>query len=149
VIYQNQGRPMNIHAIQQALARGAKFNPEPGEITDPFDAAIVEGNLKPAYYELAKSLRFTLPSVFTMRALAESGVWSEAKTAERLKWAGWLPADADEAAKAWSAGGTTKKGLTAHRLDGRVRGSVDLARGVRVGAARARLPGRAAEERRT
>jgi hypothetical protein len=113
VIYQNQGRPMNIHAIQQALARGAKFNPEPGEITDPFDAAIVEGNLKPGYYEMAKSLRFTLPSVFTMRALAESGVWSEAKTAERLKWAGWLPADADEAAKAWSsAGGTTKKGLT-------------------------------------
>jgi hypothetical protein len=73
----------------------------------------VEGNLKPAYYEMAKSLRYTLPSVFTMRALAESGVWSEAKTAERLKWAGWLPADADEAAKAWSsAGGTTKKGLT-------------------------------------
>jgi hypothetical protein len=113
VIYQNQGRPMNIHAIQQALARGAKFHPEPGEITDPFDAAIVEGNLKPAYYELAKSLRFTLPSVFTMRSLAESGVWSEAKTAERLKWAGWLPADADEAAAAWSRGSkTTKKGLT-------------------------------------
>jgi hypothetical protein len=117
VIYQNQGRPMNIHAIQQALARGAKFHPEPGEITDPFDAAIVEGNLKPGYYEMAKSLRYTLPSVFTMRALAESGVWSEAKTAERLKWAGWFPPDADEAARAWSAGSrTTKKGLTAADL---------------------------------
>jgi len=30
-------------------------------------------------------------------------VWSEAKTAERLKWAGWYPQDADEAAKAWAA----------------------------------------------
>ena len=106
VIYQNQGRPMNIHAAQQALARGAKFNPEPGELRDPFDAIVVEGNLKPAYYEMAKALRYTLPSVFTMRNLAETGVWSEAKTAERLKWAGWYPEDADEAAKAW-AGGTT------------------------------------------
>jgi len=107
VIYQNQGRPMNIHAITQALARGAKFNPEPGEITDPYKAAIVEGNLKPGYYEMAESLKYTLPSIFTMRSLAESGVWDEAKTAERLKWAGWLPADADEAAKAWTGGGGT------------------------------------------
>jgi hypothetical protein len=38
-----------------------------------------------------------------MRQLAQSGVWSEAKTAERLKWAGWYPQDADEAAKAWAA----------------------------------------------
>jgi hypothetical protein len=105
VIYQNQGRPMNIHAITQALARGAKFNPEPGEIKDPYHAAIVEGNLKPGYYEMAESLKYTLPSVFTMRSLAESKVWSEEKTAERLKWAGWLPEDADEAAKAWASGG--------------------------------------------
>jgi len=102
VIYQNQGRPMNIHQITQALARGAKFNPEPGEIQDPYLASIVEGPIKPGYYELAESLKYTLPSAFVMRQLAQSGVWSEAKTAERLKWAGWLPEDADEAAKAWS-----------------------------------------------
>jgi hypothetical protein len=110
VIYQNQGRPMNIHAITQALARGAKFNPEPGELTDPYRASIVEGNVKPGYYELAESLKYTLPSVFTMRALAETGVWTEEKTATRLKWAGWLPEDADEAAKAWAT--TTSKTKT-------------------------------------
>jgi hypothetical protein len=109
VIYQNQGRPMNIHAITQALARGAKFNPEPGELTDPYKASIVEGNVKPAYYELAESLKFTLPSAFVMRSLAEAGVWDEAKTAERLKWAGWYPPDADEAAAAWTATTTGAK----------------------------------------
>ena len=108
VIYQNQGRPMNIHQITQALARGAKFNPEPGEITDPYLASIVEGPLKPGYYELAESLKYTLPSTFAMRQLAESGVWDEAKTAERLKWAGWVPEDADEVAKAWTAAGPAK-----------------------------------------
>jgi hypothetical protein len=105
VIYQNQGRPMNVHAITQALARGGVFKPEPGELRDPYDAAIVEGNLKPAYYDLAKANRYTLPSAFVMRQLAQSGVWDEAKTAERLKWLGWFPQDADEAAKAWAGGG--------------------------------------------
>jgi hypothetical protein len=107
VIYQNQGRPMSVKLITQALARGGQFNPEPGEITDPFMASIVEGNLKPGYYDLAHALRYTLPSTFVMRQLAESGVWDEAKTAERLKWAGWLPADADEVAVAWTKSTTT------------------------------------------
>jgi hypothetical protein len=102
VIYQNQGRPMSVKLITQALARGGQFNPEPGEITDPYMASIVEGNLKPGYYDLALALRYTLPSAFVMRQLAETGVWDEAKVAERLKWAGWLPADADEVAAAWT-----------------------------------------------
>jgi len=49
-----------------------------------------------------QALKYTLPAAFVMRQLAQSGVWSEAKTAERLKWAGWYPQDADEAAKAWA-----------------------------------------------
>jgi len=105
MVYQNQGRPMNVHQITQALARGAKFHPEPGEITDPYLASTVEGPLKPAYYEMNQALKYVVPGVFAIRALAESGVWDEAKTAERLKWSGWYPPDADEVAKAW----TTKK----------------------------------------
>jgi hypothetical protein len=118
MIYQNQGRPMNVRQITQALARGGVFRPEPGEIHDPYDASIVEGNLKPAYYDLAKALRYTLPSAFTMRQLTASGVWSEAKTAERLKWAGWFPADADEAAKAWATAkaGSAKEATAADLL---------------------------------
>jgi hypothetical protein len=117
MIYQNQGRPMVVRQITQALARGGKFKPEPGEITDPYDAAIVEGNLKPAYYDLAKALRYTLPSPFVMRALTEAGTWSEAKTRERLLWAGWFPEDAAEAAAAWAGGaGATGKELTKTEL---------------------------------
>lgn len=109
VIYQNQGRPMNVHQITTGLARGGKFQPEPGEIADPFEAAIVEGNLKPAYYDLAKANRYTLPGVFAMRQLATSGVWDEAKTALRLKQAGWIPDDADEVAAAWAGTGGIAK----------------------------------------
>jgi hypothetical protein len=104
VIYQNQGRPMNVHAITQALARGGKFKPEPGELTDPYDAAIVEGNLKPAYYDLAKANRYTLPSPFVMKSLTQAGTWTQAKAETRLLEAGWVPEDAAEAAADWASG---------------------------------------------
>lgn len=109
VIYQNQGRPMNVHAITTALARGGVFKPEPGELRDPYDASIVEGNLKPAYYDLAKANRYTMPSPFVIRQLANSGVWDEAKTALRLRWLGWIPEDADEVAGAWASATTVAK----------------------------------------
>lgn len=104
VIYQNQGRPMAVRLITQGLARGGVFKPEPGEITDPYLAAIVEGNLKPAYYDLAMANRYTLPSAFVMRSLTEAGTWTQEKAAQRLKEAGWIPEDADEAAAAWAGG---------------------------------------------
>lgn len=102
VIYQNQGRPMAVANITKALARGGVFKPEQGELKDPYEASIVEGNLKPAYYDLAKALRYTMPSAFVIRTLAQSGVWDEAKTAERLKWLGWIPEDAEQVAAAWA-----------------------------------------------
>jgi hypothetical protein len=112
VIYQNQGRPMNVRQITQALARGGKFNPEPGEIKDPYDAAIVEGNLKPAYYDLAKANRYTLPSPFVMKSLTQAGTWDAAKAEKRLLEAGWIPEDAAEAAADWAGG--TASGADAH-----------------------------------
>jgi hypothetical protein len=88
VIYQNQGRPMNIHQITQALARGAKFNPEPGEIQDPYLASIVEGPVKPGYYELAESLKYTLPSAFVLSpstTMAAAGQVSHAPASRRRR----------------------------------------------------------------
>ncbi len=103
VIYQNQGRPMAIKQITQALSRGGVFHPEPGEIHDPYMASVVEGNVKPGYYDLALSLKYTLPSVFVMKSLTIAGTWTEAKAAKRLKDVGWIPEDADEAAAHWAA----------------------------------------------
>jgi hypothetical protein len=109
VIYQNQGRPMNVHAITQALARGGKFQPEPGELTDPYEAAIVEGNLKPAYYDLAKANRYTLPSYFVLKAIHASGGITTAQAAQLFKETGWPPDLADKAAAALDGGATAAK----------------------------------------
>lgn len=91
IIYQNAGRPMNLHQITQALARGAKFNPEPGEITDPFMASIVEGSLKPGYYELEMALRYNYPAFFqTLNALNRGWIDSETAT-QWLLYQGYEP----------------------------------------------------------
>lgn len=106
MIYQNQGRPMAVRLITQALARGGKFKPEPGEITDPYEASIVEGSLKPAYYDLAKALRYTLPSAFVIRGLAQAKDISRDEAETLLLESGWEPTLAKKVAGQWATGGT-------------------------------------------
>ena len=102
LIYQNQGRPLNLHQISQGLAWGGEYKPGPGDDPDPWMQAVLLGAVRPEYYDLQKHLKYIVPSTFAIRALAESGVWDEAKTATRLKQAGWIPEDAEEVAKAWT-----------------------------------------------
>lgn len=106
MIYQNQGRPMAVSLITKALARGGVFKPEPGELTDPYEASIVEGNIKPAYYDLAKQLRYSYPSAFLMRALVQEGGLSEQDFAQYGREQGWKPELADQIAKAVAGGST-------------------------------------------
>lgn len=73
LIYQNAGRPLTPHQIAQALARGAKFNPEPGELPDPFEAAAHESSVKPSYQEMYVSLRYNYPPLFQLNNLVKGG----------------------------------------------------------------------------
>jgi hypothetical protein len=91
MIYQNQGRPMTVANITKALARGGKFQPEPGEIKDPYQASIVEGSIKPAYYDLLKALRYSYPSAFFMRGLVQSGHLTAAEFEQYGLEQGWRP----------------------------------------------------------
>jgi hypothetical protein len=102
LIYQNAGRPLNLHQISQAIGWGAKYNPGPGDDPDPWHQAVLLGAVRPEYYEMQDALKYIVPSAFAIRSLAESGVWDEAKTAARLKQAGWIPEDADQVAFAWT-----------------------------------------------
>lgn len=119
MIYQNQGRPMAVRQITQALARGGTFKPEPGEITDPYEASIVEGNLKPAYYDLAKALRYALPSPSVIRLLATSDELTQAETEQLLLETGWKPDLAAKVAARWagSAAGHGKAETLAELAD--------------------------------
>jgi hypothetical protein len=102
LIYQNQGRPLNLHQISQAIAWGANYNPGEGDNADPWMQAVLLGAVRPEYYEMQHALKYIVPSSFAIRQLAQSGVWEEPKVAARLKQAGWIPEDADEVARAWT-----------------------------------------------
>ena len=73
LLYLNTGRPLVAHQITTGLARGGKFNPLPGELKDPYDAAVHESNVHPSYYDLWKANRYTYTVPFWWRSLATAG----------------------------------------------------------------------------
>ena len=108
------GRPLAVHQITTGLARGGVFQPEPGEITDPFEAAVHEANIKPSYYDLAIANKYTLPSAFVLKALATAGDLTQAETEQLLLEIGWPPDLALKVSTVWTAAktGTANKHVT-------------------------------------
>lgn len=74
--FQIHRRPLTPHAIKQALARGGTFNPEPGEIQNPYEASVHQANLGPEWYDLAVHLAGSYPSLFITNRLVTGGTIS-------------------------------------------------------------------------
>ena len=107
-------RPLNVHAITTALARGGKFQPSPGELTDPYEASVHQANLGPEWYDLAIANKYTYPGAFVLRTLAQAGELGDTAAVEQiLLEIGWKPTFAAEVAKAWTA----PTGAKAAKLD--------------------------------
>jgi hypothetical protein len=102
VFWQNQGRAMNPHQITQALAYGANYNPRPGDLPDPYVAAVKLGPLRPEYEELAEALKYTLPSALYFRTLQQSGVLTQTEAETWYLRLGWPPELADKVSKAFA-----------------------------------------------
>jgi hypothetical protein len=94
--FQIHRRPLTPHAIKQALARGANFNPEAGELTNPYEASVHQNSLGPEWYELAISLAGSYPSVFVTNRLVTDGTITPEDGQSWRQKAG----DADEVVKA-------------------------------------------------
>jgi hypothetical protein len=110
VLYKIGRRPLNVHAITTALARGGTYNPQPGEIQDPYDAAVHQADLGPEWYDLAKANKYSYPSAFVLRSLAQSGDLGGQQAVEQvLLEIGWKPSFAQQVSTAWTSGsaGTT------------------------------------------
>lgn len=114
LIFQNSGRPLNLHQITQALAYGAKYNPLPGDDPDPYMNAVLIGPVTPAYYEMQDTLKYNLPSAFFFRVLQEQGVLTNAEAETWYKRLGWPPELASKVAEAFGTAttGTANKWVT-------------------------------------
>jgi hypothetical protein len=82
LIYQTTRRSLTPHQVKQALARGANFNPEAGELTNPYEASVHQNNLGPEWYELAIALQGSYPSLFQLNRLVTSGTITPATGAD-------------------------------------------------------------------
>ena len=112
ILFQNAGRPLVAHQITTGLARGAAFHPEPGELTDPYQAAVQESNVKPSYYDLWIANRYTYPSLFQLNQLVKAGAITPDVAKDWANKDGYAPEVQDALHAFWvqqagSAGGTT------------------------------------------
>lgn len=110
VLYQIERRPLNVHAITTGLARGGKFQPQPGEITDPYEAAVHQADLGPEWYDLQIANKYLYPSAFVLRTLAQAGELGDTAAVEQvLLEIGWPPPFAAKVAAAWTQTATATK----------------------------------------
>ena len=107
LLFQIMGRPLVVHQITTGLARGGKFGGTYNDVPEPYRDAIRRSNIRPEYARLAYANRYSYPSAFVLRGLAQSGELGDAAAvAQILEEIGWPPSLAAKVAPAW-VGGTT------------------------------------------
>jgi hypothetical protein len=115
VIYQNQGRPLNLHQISQAIAWGANYNPAAGDNPDPWMQAVLLGPVRPEYYEMQHTLKYIVPSAFALRTLQQTGALTPDEAFVWYKRLGWEPELSRKVADAFgkTSTATTKEATAA------------------------------------
>lgn len=101
------GRPLATHQITTGLARGGVYG---GDYTDvpagPYRDAIRRSAIRPEYADLDYHNRYTYPSPFVIRSLAQSGeIGGQAAVEQVLLEIGWKPSFAKQVSTAWTTGG--------------------------------------------
>lgn len=101
------GRPLNVHEITTGLARGGTFGGDYTAVPDgPYRDAIRRSAIRPEYADLAFHNRYTYPSAFVLRSLAQAGdLGTTADVQQTLEEIGWKPSFAQQVSQAWTGGG--------------------------------------------
>ena len=105
-LFQVLGRPLNVHQITTGLARGGTFNPQQGELTDPYNASVHESNIKPAYYDLAIANKYSYSVPFWWRAMAQANAFGPIDPHALLLFLGNEPTFATQVVKHYVGTGT-------------------------------------------
>jgi hypothetical protein len=109
-LYANLGRPLNLHAITTGTARGGVYGGTYDDVpAGPYRDAIRRSAVRPEYASLDYANRFTYPSAFVLRSLAQAGDLGDVAAVQQiLEEIGWKPEFAKQVAHAWlSVGAAT------------------------------------------
>lgn len=98
------GRPLNVHQIVTGLARGGSYGGDYTAVPEgPYRDAIRRSAIRPEYADLAYHNRYTYPSAFVLRSLAQAGdLGDTSAVTQTLEEIGWKPSFANQVAQAWT-----------------------------------------------
>jgi hypothetical protein len=106
LLFRLHGRPIPTHQVTTGLARGGTYNGDSSAIPEAYLRSLEEGSQRPEWYSLSYANRYTYPSAFVLRALAQAGDLTGEQTHAILLEIGWRPDLAQLVADRWT-GGTT------------------------------------------
>jgi hypothetical protein len=107
LLYSVLGRAPALSTIIKGLARGGTFNGPIDHIPEVGLSAMQRSNTRPEYYNIVWAARYSYPSPFVIRSLAEAGDLGDAKAvAKVLEEVGWNPELATSVAAKWVPDGT-------------------------------------------
>jgi hypothetical protein len=102
-VFLNLGRPLVSHQITTGLERGGAYGGDYSTIPEPYQTAIRQSAIRPEWASLDYANRYTYPSAFAVRGLAQSGTLNAAETEDVLLKLGWEPGFAKLVAGSWTA----------------------------------------------
>lgn len=107
LLFEIMGRPLPVHGITTGLARDGQFGGSYSDVPEPYQDAIRRSNIRPEYARLAYANRYTLPSAFVLRTLAQSGELGHDEVHKLLLEIGWPPELVDKVATLWAGSVST------------------------------------------
>lgn len=101
------GRPLNLHQITTGIARGGTYGGGYDDVpAGPYRDAIRRSAIRPEYAALDYANRYTYPSAFVLRSLAQAGTLGDAAAVQQvLEEIGWKPSFAKQVADSWVGSG--------------------------------------------
>ena len=108
LLFEIHGRPVTTHEITTGLARGGTYPSQYTDVPEPYRKAIQESNIRPEWASIHYANRYSYPSAFVLRSLAQAGdLGGQAAVEQVLREIGWKPSFAQQVSTAWTQGSTT------------------------------------------
>ncbi len=101
LLYLNRGRPATVHQAHIGYARGGRLASAGDNERETLLRSVQESDIRTEWFDLLYAQRYSYPSPFVIRGLAQDGTFDRDTTHQVLLEMGWKPEYATLAADAW------------------------------------------------
>lgn len=120
LLYKDRGRPATVRQAHIGFARGGRLPGVGDDERATLRRSVEESNIRTEWFDLLYAQRYTYPSAFVLRALANDGTFTKDQTEQILLESGWKPEYATLAAERWTTKTTTVTSKWADRARSRL-----------------------------